>query len=216
MEFKVLKDILSANDQIAEENRQMLDSNKVFAINVMSSPGSGKTSTILQTIKGLKDKIKIAVIEGDVSSSIDAEKISKEGITALQINTGGECHLDANMLNRAIKNLPLTSIDLLFIENVGNLICTAEFQLGMHKNLVISSTAEGDDKPLKYPLMFTVADVVLINKTDLSPYLDFDAEAYKKAVKALNQKADIFEISCTTGQGIDNWLAWIKKKMNVA
>ena len=216
MEFKVLKDILNANDQIAEENRQLLDSNKVFAINVMSSPGSGKTSTILQTIKGLKDKVKIAVIEGDVSSSIDAEKISKEGITALQINTGGECHLDANMLNRAIKNLPLADIDLLFIENVGNLICTAEFQLGMHKNLVISSTAEGDDKPLKYPLMFTVADVVLINKMDLSPYLNFDADAYKNAVKALNQKAEILEISCTTGQGIDMWLAWIKKQLNIA
>jgi len=215
MEFKVLKDILSANDQIAAENRQLLEENKVFAINVMSSPGSGKTSTILQTIKGLKDKIKIAVIEGDVSSSIDAEKISKEGITALQINTGGECHLDANMLNRAIKNLPLADIDLLFIENVGNLICTAEFQLGMHKNLVISSTAEGDDKPLKYPLMFTVADVVLINKMDLSPYLNFDTDAYKKAVTALNQKVEIFEISCTTGQGVNNWLAWIKKQMDV-
>ena len=215
MEFKVLKDILSANDQIAEENHKLLDSNKVFAINVMSSPGSGKTSTILQTIKGLKGKVKIAVIEGDVSSSIDAEKISKEGILALQINTGGECHLDANMLNRAIKNLPLADIDLLFIENVGNLICTAEFQLGMHKNLVISSTAEGDDKPLKYPLMFTVADVVLINKMDLSPYLNFDANAYKNAVKALNQRAEIFEISCTTGQGVDDWLAWIKKQMDV-
>ncbi len=215
MEFKVLKDILSANDQIAEENHELLDNNKVFAINVMSSPGSGKTSTILQTIKGLKGKVKIAVIEGDVSSSIDAEKISKEGILALQINTGGECHLDANMLNRAINNLPLADIDLLFIENVGNLICTAEFQLGMHKNLVISSTAEGDDKPLKYPLMFTVADVVLINKMDLSPYLNFDANAYKNAVKALNQRAEIFEISCTTGQGVDDWLAWIKKQMDV-
>jgi len=119
------------------------------------------------------------------------------------------------MLNRAIKNLPLADIDLLFIENVGNLICTAEFQLGMHKNLVISSTAEGDDKPLKYPLMFTVADVVLVNKMDLSPYLNFNADAYKKAVKALNQKAEIFEISCTTGQGVDDWLAWIKKQMDV-
>lgn len=215
MEFKVLKDILSANDQIAQENRQMLELNRVFAINVMSSPGSGKTSTILQTIKGLRDKVKMAVIEGDVNSSIDAEKISKEGVLALQINTGGECHLDANMLNRAIKNLPLDEIDLLFIENVGNLICTAEFQLGMHKNLVISSTAEGDDKPLKYPLMFTVANVVLINKMDLSPYLNFDVEAYKKAVTSLNQKAEIFEISCTTGQGVDNWLAWLEKQLNI-
>ncbi len=215
MEFKVLKDILSANDQIAAENRELLDGNRVFAVNVMSSPGSGKTSTILQTIRGLKDKVKIAVIEGDVSSSIDAEKISKEGVTALQINTGGECHLDANMLNRAIKNLPLNEIDLLFIENVGNLICTAEFQLGMHKNLVISSTAEGDDKPLKYPLMFTVADVVLINKMDLQPYIEFDVEAYKKAVVALNQKAEIFEISCKTGQGINSWLAWLKKQLGI-
>ena len=163
MEIKVLKDILSANDQIAKENRQLLDSNGVFTVNVMSSPGSGKTSLILETIRRLKGDVKIGVIEGDVSSSIDAETIGKEGVPVIQINTGGECHLDASMTYRALSNLPLQDIELLFIENVGNLICTAEFTIGAHKNLVISSTPEGDDKPLKYPLMFTVADIVLIN-----------------------------------------------------
>ena len=214
MEIKVLKDILSANDQIAEDNRKMLDSRGVFAINLMSSPGAGKTSLILQTIKGLKEKVKIGVIEGDVSSSIDAEKISKEGVPALQINTGGECHLDANMTNRALNNISLHDIDLLFIENVGNLICTAEFKLGMHKNVVISSTAEGDDKPLKYPLMFTIADAVLINKTDLLPHLTFNSQDFARAIKGLNQKAEIFEVSCTTGQGIEQWLSWLEKQIS--
>ena len=150
MEIKVLKDILSANDQIAQENRQLLDSNGIFTVNVMSSPGAGKTSLILETIKRLKGDVKIGVIEGDVSSSIDAETIGKEGVPVIQINTGGECHLDASMIYRALSNLPLQDIELLFVENVGNLICTAEFTIGAHKNLVISSTPEGFDKPLKW------------------------------------------------------------------
>ena len=213
MEIKVLKDILSANDQIAQENRQLLDSNGVFTVNVMSSPGAGKTSLILETIRRLKGDVKIGVIEGDVSSSIDAETIGKEGVPVIQINTGGECHLDASMIYRALSNLPLQDIELLFIENVGNLICTAEFAIGAHKNLVISSTPEGFDKPLKYPLMFTVADIVLINKIDLLPHVNFDTDAYKKTVKNLNESVEIFEVSCTTGQGIDRWLSWLQNQL---
>lgn len=209
MEIKVLKNILSANEQLAETNRQLLDSKGVFALNVMSSPGAGKTSLILETIKGLRGRAKVGVIEGDVSSSIDAEAISKEGVPVLQINTGAECHLDASMTLRALNDMPLQDIDLLFIENVGNLICTAEFALGAHKKLVISSVAEGHDKPLKYPLMFTVADVVLINKIDLLPYVKFDTQAYTKAVRALNEKVEVFEISCSTGQGIEEWVSWL-------
>ncbi|MCK4363120.1 MAG: hydrogenase nickel incorporation protein HypB, partial [Dehalococcoidia bacterium] len=202
MEIKVLKDILGANEQIAELNRQLLDSNGVFAVNVMSSPGAGKTSLIMETIKRLKGEIKIGVIEGDVSSSIDAEIIGKEGVPVLQINTGGECHLEANMTYRALSNLPLQDIELLFIENVGNLICTAEFALGAHRKVLVSSTPEGDDKPFKYPLMFHKVDVVLINKIDLLPHLMFDIQAYSQAIKGINEKAEIFQISCTTGQGI--------------
>jgi hydrogenase nickel incorporation protein HypB len=213
MEIKVLKDILSANDQIAQENRQLLDSNGVLTINVMSSPGAGKTSLILETIRRLKGAVQIGVIEGDISSSIDAETIGKEGVPVIQINTGGECHLDASMTYRALSNLPLQDIELLFIENVGNLICTAEFAIGAHKNLVISSTPEGFDKPLKYPLMFTVADIVLINKIDLLPHVNFDTDAYKKTVKNLNESVEIFEVSCTTGQGIDRWFSWLQNQL---
>ena len=215
MEIKVLKDILGANEQIAEKNRQLLDESGVFAINVMSSPGAGKTSLILETIKQLKGETRIGVIEGDVSSSVDAETIGSENVPVIQINTGGECHLDANMTQRALDSMQLQDIDLLIIENVGNLICTAEFAIGAHRNLVIASTPEGDDKPLKYPLIFTVADVVLINKLDLLPHLRFDTGAYKKAVKNLNDRAEIFEVSCTTGQGIDLWLAWLQNQMRL-
>jgi len=213
MEIKVLKDILSANDQIAQENRQLLDSKGVLMINIMSSPGAGKTSLILQTIAGLRGKTRIGVVEGDVSSSIDAERVGREGVPVIQINTGGECHLDANMVRRALNNLPLDDIDLLFIENVGNLICTAEFAIGAHKNAVIGSIPEGDDKPLKYPLMFTIADALLLNKIDLLPYLKFDSVAYEKAVKGLNNKVKIFPVSCTTGQGIDQWLKWLRSQL---
>jgi hydrogenase nickel incorporation protein HypB len=215
MEIKVLKDILGANEQIAKQNRQLLDKNGVFAIDVMSSPGAGKTSLILETIRQLKGETRIGVIEGDVSSSVDAETIGSENVPVIQINTGGECHLDASMTSRALADLRLQDIDLLFIENVGNLICPSEFALGAHRRILISSTPEGDDKPLKYPLMFTVADVVLINKMDLLPHLKFDTGAYKKAVKNLNERAEIIEVSCTTGQGIDRWLAWLQNQLRL-
>jgi len=213
MEIKVVKDILGANERIAEKNRQLLDSNRIFAVNLMSSPGAGKTSLILQTIKSLKGKIKIGVIEGDVSSSLDAEVIGKEGIPVVQINTGGGCHLDANMLSTALDNVPLKNIQLLLIENVGNLICPAEFTLGEHRKVLISSIPEGDDKPFKYPLMFHKADAVLINKIDLLPYLNFDTQAFSRTIKGMNEKVEIFPISCATGQGIEEWVSWLLTQM---
>jgi hydrogenase nickel incorporation protein HypB len=213
MEIKVLKDILGANEHIAERNRQLLDSRGVFALNLMSSPGAGKTSLILETIKRLKGKSRIGVIEGDVSSSLDAETVGKTGVPVLQINTGGGCHLDANMVNNALSNFPLQDIELLFIENVGNLICPAEFVLGAHRRVIISSIPEGDDKPFKYPLMFSIADAVLINKIDLLPHLKFDIPAFAQTIKGINEKAAIFQLSCVTGQGIEQWVSWILAQM---
>ncbi|MFC1907784.1 hydrogenase nickel incorporation protein HypB [Chloroflexota bacterium] len=209
MEIKVLKDILNANEQIAERNRRLLDSQGVFAVNLMASPGAGKTSLILEMVKSLKRKTRIGVIEGDISSSIDAERIDKEGVPVIQINTGGACHLDANMLSNALNNLPLKDIELLLIENVGNLVCPAEFALGVHKNILISSTPEGDDKPFKYPLMFHKVDAVLINKIDLLPYLKFDIQTFSQTVKSINEKVKIFPISCATSQGIQEWASWL-------
>ena len=214
MKIKVLKDILSANEQIAQANHHLLDNKGVFAVNLMSSPGAGKTSLILQTLKALKVKTKIGVIEGDVSSSIDAELVGKEGVPVVQINTGGACHLDANMVSNAISNVSLQDIELLFIENVGNLICPASFAIGEHKKVVISSIPEGDDKPFKYPLMFDIADAVLINKIDLLPYLKFDIQAFSQAVRGINGKAEIFQISCVTGQGIQEWTSWLLTEMS--
>jgi len=214
MEIKVLKDILSANEQIAGRNQQLLDSKGVFAVNLMSSPGAGKTSLILETIKELKGKTRIGVIEGDISSSLDAETIGKESVPVIQINTGGACHLDANMLSSALSNVPLEDIELLLIENVGNLVCPAEFTLGEHKKVLISSIPEGDDKPFKYPLMFHKADAVLINKIDLLPYLKFDIQAFSQAIRGINEKVEIFPISCATGQGIQEWVSWLLAQMS--
>jgi len=209
----VVKDILDANERMAQRNRGLFDSNNLFAVNLMSSPGAGKTSLILQTLKSLEGKIKVGVIEGDVSSSLDAELISKEGVPVVQINTGGGCHLDANMLSTALDSVPLGELKLLFIENVGNLICPAEFTLGEHRRVLISSVPEGDDKPFKYPLMFNTVDAVLINKIDLLPYLKFDIDAFSRTVKGMNQKVEIFPLSCTTGQGIERWVSWLLSQM---
>ena len=200
MEIKILKDILGANEQIADRNRKLLDSQGVFAVNLMSSPGAGKTSLILQTIKQLKGKSRIGVIEGDVSSSHDAEIIGKENVPVLQINTGGGCHLDANMTDNALKNLPLADIDLLIIENVGNLICPSEFALGEHKKVLLSSVPEGDDKPIKHPLIFHIVDIVLVNKIDLLPYVNFDLKAFSREIKSINEKVEILSVSCITGE----------------
>jgi len=213
MEIKVVKDILGANDQIARKNRQLFDSNQVFVVNVMASPGAGKTSVIMETIKRLKGKTRVGVVEGDISSSLDAEAISKEDVPVVQINTGGECHLDANMTATALGDLPLKDIDLLLIENVGNLVCPAEFSLGEDIRILIASTPEGDDKPFKYPLMFHEADVVLINKIDLLPYLKFDVDAFSNTIKGINRKVKIFPVSCTTGEGIEAWVSWLLGRM---
>ncbi len=213
MEIKVLKNILSANDEIAERNHAVLDKNNVFAVNIMASPGAGKTSLILETIRRLKDRIRIAVIEGDITSSVDAETVGKEGVPVVQINTGGGCHLDANMIRDALGNMTLEDIELLLIENVGNLVCPAEFTIGDHKKVLVSSTPEGHDKPFKYPLMFHTVDVVLLNKADLMPYLDFDLEIFSQAIKGINEKIEVFPISCTSGQGIEQWLSWLLVRM---
>ena len=213
MEIKVVKDILDANEQIAQKNRQLFDDSRVFVVNVMASPGAGKTSLILQTIKGLKGKTKVGVVEGDISSSLDAEAIGKEGVPVVQINTGGECHLDASMTSSALGNLPLKDIELLLIENVGNLVCPAEFRIGEDIRVLVASTPEGDDKPFKYPLMFHEADAVLINKIDLLPYVKFNVDAFSKTIKGINQKAEIFPVSCTTGEGIEPWVSWLLAQM---
>ena len=209
MKIEVLKDITSANDAIAAQNRQVLDRHKILTVNIMSSPGAGKTSLILQTIDRLKSKLKLAVIEGDVASKIDADKIDEQGIPVVQINVGASCSLEAQMITPALNKLPLENIDLLFIENVGNLICPAEFALGEHKKVVIASIPEGDDKPVKYPLMFTEADAVVLNKLDLLPHLEFEVASFRKAVEGLNPKVRIFEVSCKTGAGLDAWCSWI-------
>ena len=213
MEIKVLQNILNANDQIAEKNRRLLDDNQVFVINIMSSPGAGKTSLILETIRRLKSEIRVGVIEGDISSSVDAETVGKEGVAVIQINTGGGCHLDANMVQSALNNLPLKDIDLLIIENVGNLICPANFALGDHRRVIVSSIPEGHDKPIKYPVMFHDADIVLLNKTDLLPYVNFDLEAFTQAVQGIKKELAIVPVSCATGECIDQWLAWLRKQM---
>jgi len=214
MEIKVLKNIVSANNQIAEQNRQLLASKDILAVNIMSSPGAGKTTLILRTVEALKGKADIGVIEGDVSSSFDTEKLIKAGVTAIQINTGGECHLDASMVNSALLNLPLDNLDIIFIENVGNLICPGEFNLGEHLKVIVTSTPEGDDKPHKYPLLFTIADACVVNKTDLLPYVNFDMDGFYRAVKGINQKAALFQVCSTTGDGIGDWAAWVMKNLD--
>jgi hydrogenase nickel incorporation protein HypB len=213
MEIKVLKDILGANDRMAQSNQQLLDSNHVFAVNLMASPGAGKTSLVLETIKGLQGKVRIGVIEGDISSTFDSELIAQQGVPVVQINTGGECHLDASMIRNALDNLPLADIDLLLVENVGNLVCPAEFNLGEHRKVVVSSVPEGDDKPIKYPAMFVIASAVVLNKTDLLPYVKFDSGRFREAVRDINRKLDIFEVSCTTGEGIERWISWLLAEM---
>ncbi len=213
MKVKVLQNILDANDQMANRNQQVLDKAGVLAINIMSSPGAGKTSLILQTIARLKDRVRIAVIEGDIASTIDADRISKEGVSVVQINTGGACHLDANMVSNALDSLSLEDTDLLLIENVGNLVCPAEFKTGAHKRVMLLSIPEGNDKPYKYPLMFTESAVIIVNKIDLLPLLDFDVTAFRQAVTGLNPNVKIFPVSCKTGEGIAAWISWLESEL---
>jgi hydrogenase nickel incorporation protein HypB len=214
MEIKVLKNILDANDQMALQNRKLLASKKIMMVNVWASPGAGKTTTMLRTAEALKEKARMAVIEGDVASSIDTVKLTESGVTAIQINTDGGCHLDAGMVNMALQNLPLDELDVIFIENVGNLICPGEFDLGEYKRIIISSTPEGEDKPHKYPLMFTIADACIVNKIDLIPYVNFDIDNFTRTVKGMNGSIEIFTISSINGNGVDKWADWVLKQLD--
>jgi hydrogenase nickel incorporation protein HypB len=210
--IEVIQNIMEANETIAGRNQQLLDRHKIAAINIMSSPGGGKTSLILQTMARLKGRLNIGVIEGDVASTVDAEKVQSEAKAVVQINTRNmpeSCSLMAAMIEPALNEMPLDDIDVILIENVGNLICPSEFVLGEHKRVVISSLPEGHDKPIKYPLIFVDADAVVINKIDLLPYLDFDIAAFLSSVSGLNPKAEIFQVSCKTGEGIERWCSWV-------
>lgn len=209
MKVQVVKNVLSANEQIALENWRLFNEKGIFVLNVMAAPGAGKTSLIERTIGLLRDRLRIGVIDGDLASTIDADRIARLGIPAVQINTGGACHLDANMICSALPKLPLDEIDLLFLENVGNLICPTGFALGEHLKAMIASTPEGDDKPYKYPGMFSAVDVLLLNKVDLLPLLEFDVAYFRRGVEALNPNVAFFPVSCKTGEGVDEWVEWL-------
>src|SRR3990172_6966482 len=205
----VVEKILSANDQLAEDIRKRLDAAGVFSYNLMASPGAGKTSLIERTIAGLAGRNRLAVIDGDVATSIDADRARAAGALAVQINTGGECHLDAFMMKSALETLNLDLVDLLIVENVGNLICPASFKLGTHRSVLIASVPEGDDKPYKYPGMYRGVDALVINKTDLLPHVDFDMAYFRRGVGILNPQLVTFPLSCRTGEGLEAWLEWV-------
>jgi hydrogenase nickel incorporation protein HypB len=206
----VVEKILSANDRLAEQNRRQLDEAHVFGVNIMASPGAGKTSLIERTLAGLDPHWRVGVIDGDVATSIDADRAAAAGAWAVQINTGGECHLDAVMLHGGLGELDLDELDLLIVENVGNLICPAGFNLGTHRSVLVASLPEGDDKPYKYPGMYRGVDALVINKIDLHPYLEFDMERFQTGVKILNPGLETFPLSCRTGDGLAAWIAWLE------
>jgi hydrogenase nickel incorporation protein HypB len=208
--ISIVENILSANDRLAEENRARINAAGVFSINLMASPGAGKTSLIEQTLPLLKDKMHIAVVDGDIATSLDADRAAAAGAQAsIQVNTGGECHLDAVMLHGALNQLDLTQFDLLMVENVGNLVCPAEFRLGTHKSVLIASVPEGADKPYKYPGMYRGVDALIINKVDLLPYVSFDMDYFRRGVEALNPGVITFPLSCRTGEGLPAWINWL-------
>ena len=205
----VVEKILSANDRMAERNQKTLEQAGVYAINIMASPGAGKTSVILKTLETLQGRLRLGVVEGDLASSIDAEKAAAAGLPAVQINTGGECHLDAAMLSDALPALPLSEIDLVLVENVGNLVCPANFQIGTHLNVLIASIPEGDDKPYKYPGMYRGVQALIINKIDLLPYVPFNMEYFRKGVEVLSPGLVTFAVSAKTGEGMSAWTDWL-------
>ena len=211
----VVENILSANERLAYENRQQLDEAGVFALNLMASPGAGKTSLIEHTIRGLAGYTRLAVIDGDIATSLDADRAAAAGAMAIQVNTGGECHLDAVMIHHALAQLDLPAIDLLIVENVGNLVCPASFQLGTHKSVLIASVPEGADKPYKYPGMYRGVDALVINKIDLLPYVDFNMDTFRRGVEILNPGVVTFPLSCRTGEGLEDWLDWIRVRLAV-
>jgi hydrogenase nickel incorporation protein HypB len=209
----VVEQILSANDRIALQNRSEFDAAGLFAINLMASPGAGKTSLIMETVKALNDELRLAAVDGDVATSIDSDKVAALGVPAVQINTGGACHLDASMLQAALPELPLPELDLLVVENVGNLICPTGFRLGVHRNVLIASVPEGDDKPYKYPGMYQGVDAMLLNKMDVLSAFDFDMDYFRRGVEILNPGLTFFAVSCKTGEGLDAWLDWIRAEV---
>lgn len=216
-EFKVIeikKSVFESNDKEAEKLRNKLKEDKTFLLNLMSSPGSGKTTTLKATIAKLKGEYKIGVMEADIDSDVDAKAIAETGVKSIQLHTGGMCHLDAGMTKQGLESFDAGELDFVVLENVGNLVCPAEFDTGASKNAMILSVPEGDDKPLKYPLMFSVCDVVLINKIDTKCVFDFDDEAVIERIKRLNPKAEIFFISAKTGEGIDSWADWLRNAIN--
>ena len=214
MEIKVVKNILEANEVIAAQNRTLFFEKGIYVVNLMGSPGAGKTTLLEQTVEQLKDKLRIAVIEGDIETSRDAERIAAHGIPTVQINTDGACHLDGNMVRGGLRELDLDQINLLIVENVGNLVCPAEFQIGEDHKVMIISVTEGDDKPLKYPLMFQVSSVLLLNKIDLLPYVDFHMERFQSDALKVNPRLRIIPISCRTGAGLTDWVGWIEGGIN--
>jgi hydrogenase nickel incorporation protein HypB len=210
----VVERILSANDKLAQENQSQLDAAKVFAVNLMASPGAGKTSLIEQTLPRLAQKLRVAVVDGDIATSIDADRAAAAGAAmAVQINTGGECHLDAVMLHQALGQIDLSTVDMLLVENVGNLVCPASFVLGTHKSVLVASIPEGDDKPYKYPGMYRGVDALVINKIDLLPYIDFRMDYFQQGVEVLNPGLVTFPLSCRTGEGIEAWIDWLIKNV---
>jgi hydrogenase nickel incorporation protein HypB len=216
MKIPVVKKILSANDDVAAENQSDFASLGIASLNLMASPGAGKTSLILATLDQLPEEVRVGVIEGDLASSIDADTIAERGVPVTQINTGGNCHLDANMVRSALPYLPMEELDILFIENVGNLVCTANFALGSDLSVVVASVSEGHDKPYKYPGMFAKADAVLLNKMDLVEVFEFDVDYFRQGLDMINKDVPFFPLSCRTGDGMDEWMAWLLENRKAA
>jgi hydrogenase nickel incorporation protein HypB len=212
----VVEKITKANDRLADANRAILRQHGLASLNLMSSPGAGKTTLVERTVEGLVGRVRFGVIEGDMVTSLDADRAAAAGAVAVQINTGGSCHLDAGMVGDAMASLPLGEIDLLLIENVGNLICPASFDLGAECKVVMASVTEGDDKPFKYPSMYRGVDVLLLNKIDLLPHVTFDVDRFRQGVRALNDEVTILEMSCTTGEGLQAWFDWLEARIALA
>ncbi len=213
MKITVVRDILEVNERIAQQNRELFTENNMLVINLMSSPGAGKTTLLEKSIEALKDDIGIGVIEGDIQSTYDAERIAAKGVPAVQINTDGACHLDGNMIRDTFEEFDFKELDLLVVENVGNLVCPAEFQVGEDFKVMILSVTEGDDKPGKYPLMFRESKALLINKIDLLPYVDASLEKIREESLKINPDLKIFPVSCKTGEGLEEWLNWLKDRV---
>ena len=215
MKIKVLKNIMDLNNVVSKENRQKFADEGIFVVNVLASPGAGKTSILMKVIESINNEIDIFILEGDISSKIDATKIKAKGIPVMQINTGGGCHLDANMIKISKEDLNPSTNSIFFIENVGNLICPSGFDLGENIKLLIASVPEGHDKPYKYTSMFEAADVIILNKIDLLPYIDFDKESFYRGINALKPNIPVFELSCKTGEGIESFVSWLKDKRDI-